>query len=210
MTNLDDTHHDRLPDPGHTDPGYIDPNLRAQSPYSFKAKIARIIWNYLGQPIMHLTFHDWYATRRAWLKLFGAKLAHDVRIRPSVQIEQPWNLTIGENSAIGDNVILYCLAPITLGNHCTVSQYAHLCAGTHDYTRPDMPLLRLPVNIEDESWIAADAFVGPGVTITKGCVIGARSSIFKTTEPWGIYIGNPAKRLRDRPHPDATTASPSQ
>jgi len=72
------------------------------------------------------------------------------------------------------------------------------CAGTHDHTRSDMPLVTKPVVIEPETWIAADTFIGPGVTVGRGSVVGARSSVFKDLEPWGIYAGNPARKLRDR------------
>ena len=171
---------------------------RAKSPYSFAEKVRRVMWDYFGQPVMRLTFHDWYGVRAGWLRLFGAKIGRHVRLRPSVRIEIPWNLTIGDNCGIGDNVILYCLAPITLEQNCTVSQYAHLCAGTHDYTRPNMPLVTKPVVIRHDTWIAADVFVGPGVTIGAGSVVGARSSVYKDLEGNGIYAGNPARKMRDR------------
>ena len=193
---------DAANDPDATSPHHAgaatDPLDRAKSPYSFGEKIARVLWNYGGQIVMRLTFHDWYALRNTLLRLFGATIGKDVRIRPSATIEQPWKLSIGANTAVGDRVILYCLAPIRVGSNCTISQYAHLCAGTHDYTRPDMPLVTIPVVIEDETWIAADVFVGPGVTVGEGSVVGARSSVYKDLDPWGIYAGNPARRLRDR------------
>jgi putative colanic acid biosynthesis acetyltransferase WcaF len=119
-------------------------------------------------------------------------------LRSTVKIEVPWHLTIGANSSVGDHAILYCLGPVTLGDRVTLSQYAHLCAGTHDYTHPDMPLLRPPIVIEDDVWIAADAFVGPGVRIGKGSVIGARSSVFSDIPPGKICVGNPAKPIKDR------------
>ena len=171
---------------------------RAKSPYSFREKVRRVLWDYFGQPAMRLTFHDWYGVRASWLRVFGATIGKNVRLRPSVRVEIPWNLTIQDNCGIGDNVILYCLAQITLEENCTVSQYAHLCAGTHDYTRPDMPLVTKPIVIGRDTWIAADVFVGPGVRINHGCVVGARSSVYKDLEPGGIYTGNPARKLRDR------------
>ncbi len=182
---------------------------RAKSPYTFGEKVRRVLWDYFGQPVMRLTFHDWYGVRSWWLRVFGAKIGRHVRLRPSVRIEIPWNLSIGENCGIGDNVILYCLAPITLGKNCTVSQYAHLCAGTHDYTRPDMPLVTKPVVIEQDTWIAADVFVGPGVRVGHGCVVGARSSVYKDLEPNGIYAGNPARKMRDRAGLDDLGAEPA-
>jgi len=171
---------------------------RAVSPYTTREKIGRVLWNYLGQPAMRCTFHNWYGARRALLRLFGCRIAPDARVWPTVRIEQPWNLTLGANSSIADRAIIYCLGKVTIGANCSISQYAHLCAGTHDHTRADLPLLRPPITIEDEVWVAADAFVGPNVTVAQGCVIGARSTVFKSTKPWTIYAGNPAQPLKAR------------
>jgi len=122
-----------------------------------------------------------------------------VRIRPSVRIEQPWNLTIGDNSSIGDRSVVYCLGKVTIGSHVSISQQAHICAGTHDYKMPDLPLIRPPIVIEDHAWIAADAFVGPGITVGEGAILGARGCAFKDLEAWTIYGGNPAKAIAARP-----------
>ena len=113
-------------------------------------------------------------------------------------IEVPWNLTVGAHTVIGDEVVLYCLGAITLGDRVTVSQYAHLCAGTHDHTRADFPLLRHPITIGDDAWIATDVFVGPGVTIGAGTVVGARSNVFRDLPAWKVCVGSPAKPVKDR------------
>ncbi len=171
---------------------------RARSPYTTKEKIGRVLWNYCGQILFRFTFHNWYGIRNALLRAFGAKVGSPVRIRASVLIEQPWNLTIGDNSSIGDRAIVYCLGKVTIGKHVSVSQGAHLCAGTHDYRQADMPLLRPPIVIEDMAWVAADAFVGPGVTVGEGAVLGARAAAMKSLEAWAIYSGNPAQKVRER------------
>lgn len=183
-----------------------DPRDRAVSPYTAKEKILRVLWMMLGQPVFRLTFHNWYALRAAMLRLFGATVGPRVRVRPSVIIEQPWNLTIGENSAVGDRAIVYCLGPVTIGEHVSISQGAHICAGTHDYSRDDLPLLRPPVVIRDHAWIAADAFVGPGITVGEGAVLGARAAAFKDVEPWTVYAGTPARPIKPRPRAGSTPA----
>jgi putative colanic acid biosynthesis acetyltransferase WcaF len=106
---------------------------------------------------------------------------------------------MGKNSCLGDGVIVYCLGKITIGDRVSISQYAHICAGTHDYTKDDMPLLRPPIDIEDDAWIAADAFVGPGVTVGEGAILGARGVAIHDLDPWTIYGGNPARSLKPRP-----------
>ena len=171
---------------------------RSRSPYTFRVKVMRVLWMLFGQTALRLTFHNWYGVRRAVLRLFGATMAPTARVRASVRVEQPWNLTIGDNTMVGDSVVLYCLGKVKIGANCSLSQYAHLCAGTHDYTKPDMPLMTLPITLGDEVWIAADAFVGPGVEVGDGVVVGARSSVHRDLEPWFVYAGNPVQKIKPR------------
>jgi putative colanic acid biosynthesis acetyltransferase WcaF len=182
----------------YVDPG-ADPSDRAKSPYSLKAKIARVLWGAVQATVFRGSFHNWYRLRRAMLCMFGAKLHPTVRIRRTARIEIPWNLTMGRESSAGDNAILYCLGPVTIGDRVMISQGAHLCAGSHDYTRRSMPLLRPPIVIEDDVWIAAEAFVGPAVRVGQGAILGSRGVTMRDLEPWSIYAGNPAQYVRPRP-----------
>lgn len=168
------------------------------SPYSFREKLGRVIWMVVGKPLFRASFHNWYGFRRRLLKLFGAKLGKGVAIRPSVHVEIPWMLEIDDGAIVGDEAILYCLGRIRIGKRAIISQYAHLCAGTHDYTDPTFRLIRSPITIGDDVWIGADAFVGPGVTIGPLSVLGARSSAYKDLPMQQICVGNPAKPLRRR------------
>ncbi len=176
----------------------FDPLARSVSPYTTREKIGRVLWNTVGQTLFGFTFHNWYGVRNSLLRMFGATIGHSVRIRPSVIVEQPWNLAIGDNSSIGDRAIIYCLGKVSLGSNVSLSQMVHLCAGTHDYTKSDLPLLRPPIVIEDEVWLAADVFVAPSVRIGRGTVVGARSSVFKDLPPWKVCAGTPAKPIKDR------------
>jgi putative colanic acid biosynthesis acetyltransferase WcaF len=90
------------------------------------------------------------------------------------------------------------MATISLGAHATVSQGAHLCAGAHDVDDVNFQLTTKPIAVGDRAWIAAEAFVGPGVTIGEGAVVGARGVAFRDLEPWTIYAGNPAREIRKR------------
>jgi putative colanic acid biosynthesis acetyltransferase WcaF len=130
--------------------------------------------------------------------LFGARIGRQVHIYPTVRITIPWNLTIGDQSAIGDRAILYALAPITVANQVTISQGAHLCAGTHDYRSSTMPLEKRPITIGPGAWICADAFIGPGVTIGAGAIAGARAVVMKNVEKNSIVVGNPAMKVGHR------------
>ncbi len=99
-------------------------------------------------------------------------------------------LSIGE--------IIYNLGRVTLGSRVTVSHRAHLCAGTHDHTKPDFPLLRPPIVIGSDAWICADAFVGPGVTVGEGAIVGARAVAMKDVKPRSVVVGNPARESKKR------------
>src|SRR4051794_21734933 len=109
-----------------------------------------------------------YGWRRFLLRCFGAKIGEGVIIRPTVRTQFPWRVTIGDYSWVGDDVVLYSLGTIRIGSHAVVSQKSYLCAGTHDYTKADFPIVGLPITIEDECWLATDVYVAPGVTIGRG------------------------------------------
>lgn len=171
----------------------------ATSPYSLREKAGRLLWAIAQACLFRPSFHNWYAWRRMLLRLFGATLDPVCRIRRTVRVECPWNLTVGHDSAVGDDVRLYCLGPVKIGDRVTISQGAHLCAGTHDYTMRTMPLRRPPIQVGDDAWICADAFVGPGVVVGQGAILGACSVAMSGLEPWMIYAGNPARAVRPRP-----------
>ncbi len=171
---------------------------RRTSPYSTREKVARLLWGAVQSTLFRWSFHNWYGVRRALLRAFGARLDATANLRRTVLVECPWNLSIGAESSVGDRAILYCLGPVSIGARVTVSQGAHICAGSHDSRRATMPLLRPPVDIGDDAWIAADAFVGPKVRVGEGAILGARAVALGDLEPWSIYLGNPAVKVRAR------------
>lgn len=183
------------PEPETDDMGQLIPE---SSPWSFREKVIRTVWMLVGRPLFRLSFHNWYGLRATILRVFGARIGRDVRLRPTVQVEIPWNLDIRDGVTVGDYAILYSLGRITIGERTIVSQYAHLCAGTHDHTDRRFPLIRDPINIGPDAWIGADAFVGPNVEVGRLCVLGARSSAYKDLDPATVYVGNPATALKKR------------
>jgi len=139
-----------------------------------------------------------YGWRRFLLRLFGAKIGKGVIIRPNVTITYPWKVSIGDYSWIGDNVELYSLGEIEIGINVVISQKSYLCAASHDYDKEDFPIWSKKITIDDECWLATDVYVAPGVTIGKGTVVGARSSVFKDLPTGKICIGSPAIVIKDR------------
>ena len=130
------------------------------------------------------------------LRLFGATVHRSAFISPSVRIDYPWNLVVDRDVFVAHNVILNCMGRVEIGAGTRISQYAHLCAGTHAYERRDMKIIRCGITIGRDSWIATDAFVGPGVSIGDRCLLAARSSAFSDLPTGYVCIGEPAKRCR--------------
>lgn len=139
-----------------------------------------------------------FGWRRFALLLFGAKIGKQVLIRPGVRVTYPWNVTIGDYVWIGDNATLYSVAEITIGSHSVVSQEAYLCAGTHDYQDLSFRFVDAPISIAEECWIAARAFIGPGVKIGHAAVIGAGSIVMRSVDARTVVAGNPAKVVGKR------------
>lgn len=136
---------------------------------------------------------------RTWLlRLFGANIGKGVVIRPTATFTYPWKISIGDHSWIGDDVCLYSLGKIVIGKNVVVSQKSYLCTGSHDIDKIAFDIYAKPIRIEDEAWVAADVFVAPGVTIGRGSVVGARSSVFQDLPEGMLCLGNPAKAVKPR------------
>jgi len=174
----------------------IEQNRRARK-YSSGEIIRRILWTF-AQPLFRFSPRPCFGWRRFLLRCFGAKIGRSVHVYPSATIYFPWNLEAGDESAIGEHAFIYNLGRVTVGARATISHRAHVCAGTHDHRKPDFPLLRPPITIGPEVWVCADAFVGPGVTIGEGAIVGARAVAMKDIRPWSIVIGNPARETKRR------------
>jgi len=170
---------------------------RAEQKYTAAAQFRRVLWG-AGKLFFRFSPRPCFGWRRFVLRGFGAKIGRQVHTYPSTRIYFPWNLAVGDWSAIGEDAFIYNLGQVTLGERVTVSHRAHLCAGTHDYTRTDLPLLKPPIEIGNQAWICADAFVGPGVVIGEGAVVGARAVVTKNVEPWTVVAGNPARVVKQR------------
>jgi putative colanic acid biosynthesis acetyltransferase WcaF len=139
-----------------------------------------------------------YKWRNFLLRIFGAKIGVGVIIRPNVRITYPWKLTIGDYAWIGDNAELYTLGEIKIGKNAVISQKSYLCTGSHDFQSEAFDIYQKPIVVEDEAWVAADVYIAPGLTIGKGAVIGARSSVFSDMPAGMICLGSPAKPVKPR------------
>ena len=170
---------------------------RAAQKYTAGEQFRRVLWG-AGQLLFRFSPRPCFGWRRFILRRFGARIGRQVNTYPSTRIYFPWNLAVGDWSAIGEDALIYNLGQVTLGERVTISHRAHLCAGTHDYTRADLPLLKPPIAIKDQVWICAEAFVGPGVVVGEGAVVGARAVATRNVAPWTVVAGNPARVVKQR------------
>ena len=166
--------------------------------FSLQNRLIRLLWGFTWFFLARWTPNFFWRWRIFLLRLFGAKTSNRCDVRGSASVWLPANLSLGYGSLIGDRVICYNQAMITLAEGAIVSQGAHLCAGSHDVDDPNLQLVTKPITINKNAWIASDAFLGPGTTVGESAVIGARGVLFGNAEPWTIYAGNPAKIVRKR------------
>jgi putative colanic acid biosynthesis acetyltransferase WcaF len=174
----------------------VDPYRQAST--TVKNRLARLVWGWVWLVFCRFsprTFHRW---RAFFLRFFGAKLGKGVHVYPNVQIWAPWNLVMDDYASMANGVICYSMAPIFLGEKVVVSQGAHLCSGTHDYTSQSFQLCAYPIHIKANAWVCTEAFIGPGVTVGFGAVIGARAVVTKDVEEWSVCAGNPCRTLKKR------------
>lgn len=147
----------------------------------------------LFRPFASRLFKKW---RVFILKLFKANVQWSSHIYASCKIWAPWNLEIGNYATLGPKVDCYNQGKITIGDNTIISQKSYLCASSHDFTKKDFPLILKPIIIGNSVWVAADAFIGPGVQINDGAIVGARSAVFKDVETCTVVGGNPARIIK--------------
>jgi putative colanic acid biosynthesis acetyltransferase WcaF len=131
------------------------------------------------------------------LRLFGARIGKQVRIKPGIHIKYPWKLTIGDYSWLADCYIEN-LDFVHIAEHCCISQQATLITGNHNYRKTSYDLITAPITIEEGAWIGAAAKVGPGVTVHSHAVLTMGSVATKALDVYGIYQGNPAIKVKER------------
>ncbi len=151
------------------------------------------LWWIVQSTLFGMSPQALFGWRRWLLQLFGARIGKGVFIRPSVRVTYPWKLKVGDYCHIGDEVVLYTLGEIEIGDCVVVSQRSYICTGSHDYTSPTFDIYAKKTVIESEAWVATDVFVAPGIRIGSGAVVGARSSVFSDVPPGVIAVGSPAR-----------------
>jgi putative colanic acid biosynthesis acetyltransferase WcaF len=132
------------------------------------------------------------------LKLFGAKIGHNVVIKPWVKIKLPWQLELNDHIWLGENCWIDNISKITIGSNSCISQGALLITGNHDFSKVSFNLISKPIILEEGSWIGASAIIAPGVRVGKGAVLTLGSVAINELAPMTIYVGNPAHPVKTR------------
>lgn len=130
------------------------------------------------------------------LRCFGARIGSGVVIRSRVNITFPWRLTLGDHVWLGEEVFILNLAPVMIESNVCISQRAFLCTGSHDFRRDDFALVTKPIVVREGAWVAAQAFVGPGVEIGTGAVVSAGAVVMDEIPANCLAAGNPAKVVK--------------
>ena len=169
---------------------------------SLGVKMRRVVWNVVAavlfRPFVTPVFSRW---RVLVLRLFGARVAWDAQVYASVRVWAPWRLRMGHRACLGPEVVCYNQDWVVLDDDAVVSQYAYLCTAGHDVYRANTAtagLVTAPIVLRRSAWVGSRAYIGMGVEIGEGAVVGATASVYKHVEPWAVVGGNPAKLIKMR------------
>jgi putative colanic acid biosynthesis acetyltransferase WcaF len=160
--------------------------------------LKRLLWFIINVIFFINPLNPVNSLKIAFLRAFGAKIGKGVVIKPSVNIKYPWKLSVGDYTWIGENAWIDNLAEVTIGKNCCISQGAMLLCGNHNFKKSTFDLITLPIILEDGAWVGAHSVVCPGVTCFTHSVLAVNSVATKNLDPFSIYQGNPALKVKDR------------
>jgi putative colanic acid biosynthesis acetyltransferase WcaF len=171
------------------DNGWYDPG---------RSLLVRVVWLAINAAFF-LTWFPWPSSVKVGiLRLFGARIGTGVVIKPRVNVKYPWRLTVGDDSWIGEAAWLDSLAPIRIGSNACLSQGCTIETGNHDWSKVSFDLIVKEVVIEDGAWAAVNSLLLPGSRLATHAILGAGSVLSGDTEPYGIYVGVPAIKVKVR------------
>ncbi len=173
-----------------------DPYLRPA--FSRKDRLRRLLWNVCYAVLYRTSPRPMHGWRSFLLRSFGAVMGPNCHFYPRSKVWAPWLLTCADQVTVADGAEIYNPAPVRLGSHAILSQDAYLCGATHDYDQAAFPLLAYTMEVGSYAWICARASVAPGVLVGEGAVLGLGSVATRPLEPWGVYAGVPAVKVKER------------
>ena len=176
--------------------GNPDAYLRPAFPLSVRSR--RLAWNIVRVLLYRLSprpFHGW---RAMLLRAFGARMGPNCHFYPRSKVWAPWNLICEDQVTVADGAEIYNPSPMSFGSHAILSQESYLCGATHDYDDPAFPLIAFAMQVGAYSWICARAAVLPGINVGEGAVLGLGAVATHDLEPWTVYAGSPAVKVKNR------------
>jgi putative colanic acid biosynthesis acetyltransferase WcaF len=168
------------------------------SPWSGRDRFLRVLWEFCWFVFCIWTPKPLNEWRLFWLRVFDCKIDGKPFVHQRARVTVPWKLVLHDRACLGDRANAYSLAEIEIGARATIAQEAYLSTGSHDFTKPGMPLTAAKITIGDDVFVGARAFVLPGVTIGTRSVIGACSVVTKDIPADVIAVGNPCRVVRPR------------
>jgi putative colanic acid biosynthesis acetyltransferase WcaF len=174
------------------------------SPWSLATRVKLALWCATWIILFRPTPKFCAPWRVFLLRLFGATISGTPFVGASTRIKMPWHLTLEDRACLAPDCEVYNLARCIVRARATVTQRVYLCAGTHDLTREELPLVVGPIEIGEDAFIGAQAMILPGVRIGAGAAVGAGSVVTKDVDAWTIVAGNPAREIGKREHPRAS------
>jgi len=158
----------------------------------------RLFWMIVNG-IFFLSWLPWPSSLKVrLLRLFGARVGVGVVVKPRVNVKYPWHLEIGDYTWIGEGAWLDSLAPIRIGSNACLSQGVTIETGNHDWSKTTFDLIVREVIVEDGAWAAVESLLLPGSRLASHAILGAGSVLSGETEPYGIYSGVPACKVKVR------------
>jgi putative colanic acid biosynthesis acetyltransferase WcaF len=178
-------------------PAALARTLHAHQP-GLLNKLGRVAWSVVWALLFRPSPRPLHAWRAFLLRCFGARLGAACHIYPGARIWAPWNLVCLDGAAIADEAVIYNPAHVSMGEYAIVSQQAYICTATHDFDDPAFPMVVAPISLGARAWVCARACVLPGVSLGDGAVLGLAAVATRDLEPWQVYAGNPARKLKSR------------
>ena len=160
--------------------------------------LKRFLWYYTSLLFFQNNWFPFSSIKVFLLRAFGAQVGTGVFLKPNVTIKYPWKLSLGNHIWIGEKVWIDNLSQVTIGDHVCLSQAAYLLTGNHNYTMAQFDLIVKSIQLEEGVWIGAHAIVCPGIRCGSHAVLAVGSIATKDLEPYTIYQGNPAQKVKER------------
>jgi len=146
--------------------------------------------------VLHLVgFVPCHFIRRFFYRLGGIEIGKGSTLHMGARFYNPWNIKIGEDSIVGEDVVLDGRDKLTIGNHVDIATDVMIYNAQHDVRDVGFRAIQAPVIIQDYVFIGPRAIILPGVTIRKGAVVGAGAVVTKDVEEGIIVGGVPAKQI---------------